>query len=145
MRRTNTKAQARVAAALAKKPAGRFEKVDLAAMHGFTPCGIIAAWMNNHISVQMFDVPGLECVLLSFRRHDEQPLSWDEIQDAKNQTIGNAEMAFELYPPACDVVDVANMRHLWVVGTSGPTGHMLANLSAHFRGELSTKKEEQKA
>jgi hypothetical protein len=42
-------------------------------------------------------------------------ISWDEIQNIKNK-IGYAERcAVEIYPPENHKVDVANIRHIWVL------------------------------
>lgn len=45
----------------------------------------------------------------------EENLSWDELQTIKNE-VGYKEFdAVEVYPKYCDVVNVANMRHLFVM------------------------------
>lgn len=42
-------------------------------------------------------------------------LHWEELQDIKRQ-IGRGHMyAIEIFPAALDVVNVANMRHLWIL------------------------------
>lgn len=42
-------------------------------------------------------------------------LTWDELQKIKSE-VGYADWwAAELYPPSADVVNVANMRHLWLL------------------------------
>lgn len=42
-------------------------------------------------------------------------VSWDELQEIKNQ-CGYADFdAVEVYPRENDVVNVANMRHLWIL------------------------------
>jgi len=42
-------------------------------------------------------------------------ITWDELQSIKNE-IGLGEFyAVEIYPPDRDVVNVANMRHLWIL------------------------------
>lgn len=40
-------------------------------------------------------------------------ITWDELQRVKNETLGEDVWCVEVYPPGEDVVDVANMRHLW--------------------------------
>lgn len=42
-------------------------------------------------------------------------ITWDELQELKRLVGYGDAMAVEVYPPDCDVVNVANMRHLWVV------------------------------
>lgn len=42
-------------------------------------------------------------------------ISWDELQELKRQVgLGDA-MAVEVYPPDADIVNVANVRHLFVI------------------------------
>ena len=49
-------------------------------------------------------------------RHDGRGgIPWDDLQAIKNDMLGEDVMAIELYPPQSDMVDEANIRHLWVV------------------------------
>jgi hypothetical protein len=42
-------------------------------------------------------------------------ITWDELQEIKNSIgFGNCH-AVEIYPAACDLVNVANIRHLWIL------------------------------
>lgn len=44
----------------------------------------------------------------------QDDISWDELQNIKNK-IGYAEFdAIEIFPKEKDVVNVSNMRHLWI-------------------------------
>lgn len=40
-------------------------------------------------------------------------ITWDELQRIKSETLGPDVWCVEVYPAHDDVVDVANMRHLW--------------------------------
>ena len=40
-------------------------------------------------------------------------ITWDELQRIKNETLGPDVWCVEVYPPESEVIDVANMRHLW--------------------------------
>jgi len=40
-------------------------------------------------------------------------IGWDVVQTIKNELFGPDALAIEFYPPAHDVVDETNMRHLW--------------------------------
>lgn len=40
-------------------------------------------------------------------------ITWDELQRIKNECLGEDVWCVEVYPSQNDVVDVANMRHLW--------------------------------
>ncbi|TDR82151.1 DUF7694 domain-containing protein [Paludibacterium purpuratum] len=45
----------------------------------------------------------------------EDGITWDELQEIKAE-VGYADFdAVEIFPRASDVVNVANMRHLWVM------------------------------
>jgi hypothetical protein len=45
-------------------------------------------------------------------------ITWEELQEIKNQSGFGQLEAVEIYPPEKDVVNVANMRHLWVLPVS---------------------------
>ncbi len=42
-------------------------------------------------------------------------ITWDELQQLKDERLGTDATAVEFYPPAQSVVDELNMRHLWEV------------------------------
>lgn len=42
-------------------------------------------------------------------------ITWDELQSIKAECGYGQHDALELYPPDSDVVNVANLRHLWVM------------------------------
>lgn len=45
----------------------------------------------------------------------KEGISWEELQEIKNAVGFQDYDAVEIYPAAKDVVNVANMRHLWVM------------------------------
>lgn len=45
-------------------------------------------------------------------------ITWDELQDLKRQAGFGEQMAVEIYPDDFNVVNDANMRHLWVLPES---------------------------
>ena len=49
------------------------------------------------------------------RRNGGEGIGWDVLQTIKNELLGPDALAIEFYPPAHDVVDDTNMRHLWEV------------------------------
>lgn len=82
-------------------------------------------WCSKHYLVQMFDeqpFQGIETRRLSVNRvtlkadgHWEENLTWDELQSIKHE-IGFGEWyGLEIYPPDRHVVNVANLRHLWLL------------------------------
>ena len=42
-------------------------------------------------------------------------ISWDELQEVKRQAGYGDRFAVEIFPRDRDIVDVANMRHLWLL------------------------------
>lgn len=50
---------------------------------------------------------------VSFRWLDG--ITWDQLQDLKRQCGRGHLEAVEIYPPDADVVNVASLRHLWVI------------------------------
>ncbi|WP_419827695.1 DUF7694 domain-containing protein [Sphingomonas sp.] len=49
------------------------------------------------------------------RRRFREDISWDDLQRLKAEVGYPDCAAVEVYPPAMRVVNVANMRHLWVL------------------------------
>jgi hypothetical protein len=49
-------------------------------------------------------------------------ITWDDLQDLKRQAGYGDAYAVEVYPPDEDVVNVASMRHLWIMEKPLPIG-----------------------
>jgi len=49
---------------------------------------------------------------LAIWRKDGERLSWEELQEVKENIWGDA-VAVEIYPKNCDVVNLRPTRHLW--------------------------------
>lgn len=85
------------------------------------------SYLNNRYSVQISDVAtdwGL-VIHLWIRRHDgEMVRSWSDMQRIKNELVGPERVAVEVFPPVDELVDQANLAHLWVLpeGFSLPFG-----------------------
>lgn len=84
-------------------------------------------WRSRDFLVQVYDVPGIPYVeRLSVNRTTIDPLtgrwqdgiSWDDLQALKEQCGRGRFDAVEVYPAQGDEVNVANMRHLWVLRES---------------------------
>lgn len=79
------------------------------------------AFRSRKFCVQAFaEVDGV--VRLSVNRADINPdgswaegITWDDLQRVKAEAGYADREAVEVYPPDSDVVNVANMRHLWVL------------------------------
>lgn len=82
----------------------------------------VAVWRNREFLVQAFE-EGSGVIRLSVNRTSwdhqrgswSQNITWDELQQLKSEAGYAAQDAVEIYPAAGDVVNVANMRHLWVL------------------------------
>jgi hypothetical protein len=74
---------------------------------------------NRRYSVQFYAevVPGYPVITrLLVRRNDGKAgVPWPHRQRIKDELIGPARQAVEIFPPADEVVDDANCYHLWVL------------------------------
>jgi hypothetical protein len=62
----------------------------------------IASWgWTRHLTVARIDGKG--------------GIPWDDLQELKDEALGAAACAVEFYPPADEVVNEVNRRHLWEV------------------------------
>lgn len=81
----------------------------------------LRVWRSRDFLVQEFAAPAPACVRLSVNRTTlagdrwSDNITWDELQDIKEQCGYRMADAVEVYPQAGDVVNVANMRHLWIM------------------------------
>lgn len=80
---------------------------------------LIEVWVSQKYLVQVYD-EGNEYFRLSISRTQidergqwQDGLSWDELMECKRQVGRGDVFAVEVYPPDKDVVNVANMRHVF--------------------------------
>jgi hypothetical protein len=53
---------------------------------------------------------------LAIKRADKKPIhSWSVLQRIKNEIMGPERIAIEVYPKESELVDTANIYHLWVM------------------------------
>lgn len=83
--------------------------------------GIIAVWRSRHFMCQVYQKPN-EPLRLTIQRsaiNDDggwkDGIAWDDIQRIKAECGYGDQCAIELYPPDRLVVNVANLRHIWIV------------------------------
>ena len=133
---TGNRAQRRFALKQAKKamrePWSRWEWRSRAADHSEAPQGLIKACLNNVYSVQFFahstDWGVIEHLMV--RRHDAKPVrSWSGLQRVKSELAGTERVEIEVYPAESQLVDQANIYHLYVLpqGFELPFGLHLSN------------------
>ena len=80
----------------------------------------IKAWRNKEFLVQLYDQEGHS--RLSINRSDvnkdgnwKEGISWDQLMKLKNQAGFEDQWAVEVFPPDSSVVNVANIRHLFLL------------------------------
>jgi hypothetical protein len=98
----------------------------------------LGAWESRNYLAQWFAAPafnGIPGTRLSVCRYPvvkegrwtggfvwEDPFSWEELMAIKAE-LGFADVyGLEVYPPAADVVNLANTRHLWLFASPLPIG-----------------------
>lgn len=73
-------------------------------------------WSAYHIQILETMAPwGLARHLVVERCDGKGGVTWDELQEIKDETLGAESCAIEFYPPADEVVNEVNRRHLWEV------------------------------
>jgi hypothetical protein len=82
----------------------------------------VKVWQSKEFLVQQFSVSTVGGVRLSVNRtaiNDDgswvDGITWDDLQRIKHECGFGNEVAIEIFPPDKDVVNVANLRHLWIV------------------------------
>ena len=80
----------------------------------------IEVWRSRYFLAQVFKEPNGWRISINRttidrrtgRWHDD--ITWDELMLIKRQIAYGDRWAYEVYPPDKKVVNVANMRHLWI-------------------------------
>ena len=88
---------------------------------GGQPHGLRQVWRSRYFIAQVFEEPGgvwrisVSRAMIGDDGRWLDGITWEELQTIKGQVGFADRMAVEIFPPARDVVNVANMRHLWVL------------------------------
>ena len=79
-------------------------------------------WADYDVQALDANVPGIGHVLhIKVQKVSRRGgISWDTLQQIKNEIAGDEAVAIEIYPPESQVVDELNMRHLWVMPPDMP-------------------------
>lgn len=91
------------------------------------PDGLLEVWRSREFLAQVFAAhPGIVRVSINRTSIDTgngrwaDGISWEELQRVKRE-IGRGHLdAVEVFPADCDIVNVANMRHLFIFDESLP-------------------------
>lgn len=97
--------------------------------------GLRGAYCNRIYAVQ-YVVRG-SLAMLQIRRHDRgKDFPWRDLQRIKNELVGPEREAVQVFPRESEVVDAANMAHLWIIpeGVRWPMTFQ-AFVGAGFGGE----------
>jgi hypothetical protein len=117
---TATREQRRQLVRENKKQPSVLTQLPPAEWEGRAPAGVIEVWRSRDFLVQVYQEPfGL--IRLSVCRTAmnsngrwEDGISWGDLQRVKRE-CGRGDLdAVEVFPADRDVVNVANMRHLWI-------------------------------
>lgn len=96
------------------------------------PPGLMRCWPNRTYSVQLIARNGLEVLMI--RRHDGAAhFPWQDLQKIKDQLVGEDREAVQVFPRKGEIVDMANMAHLWLVPDGERLPYTFANLDATER------------
>lgn len=108
----------------------RHEPLALRIVHrndwpAYRPERIMEVWRSRDFLLQVFkESDGIERLSICRTQLDGQRwqdgISWDDLQRLKRECGRGDRDAVEIYPADADVVNVANMRHLWVLPIALP-------------------------
>ena len=81
----------------------------------------VAVWRSRNFLVSQYEAPAPAVARLSILRTTlngdrwADGITWDELQRLKCEAGFDDAWAVEAYPPTREVVNVANIRHLWLL------------------------------
>lgn len=100
------------------------EGIALAGMFGVAPPA--KTWRSRDYFAQLYiDRNGFTRLSVNRVERDKRKgdwkdgITWDELQRVKQETVGDV-WAVEVYPPSGQLVDVHNIRHLWILNGRPP-------------------------
>ncbi len=91
----------------------------------------LRVWCSRMFTAQLFDDGGRERLSISVARVNERGgfqdgLTWDELQQLKCEAGFGERWAIEVYPPDSRIVNVSNIRHLWLLDSTPAVGWNLS-------------------
>ena len=87
-------------------------------------------WRNKKYTVMVWNVPAGKKLTISRNTWDSHTrryhdgITWDEIMEIKRACGFGEQNAIEFFPPDSEVVNIANVRHIWILPSEN-TDHML--------------------
>lgn len=85
--------------------------------------GLLSVWRSRHYLAQVYEAQEPCVARISVNRAGlngnewQDNIPWEDMQRIKNELGYESLDALEIYPRQIDVVNVANLRHLWVMKT----------------------------
>lgn len=85
------------------------------------PRDVLSVWRSRDFLVQIYPAPAPALCRLSVNRTGlsgnswTEGIAWDDLQRIKLEVGYGDHDAVEVFPPEGDLVNVASMRHLWVL------------------------------
>lgn len=93
------------------------------------PDSMLSVWRSRHFIVQ--EHRHHNCIRLTINRTTvtrtgewDSNISWEELQQIKRDVGHGDRVAVEIFPKDQNVVNVANMRHLWIPDTPPDYGNL---------------------
>lgn len=118
--RTYTKKQERAMKQFIKTLPNELERVHPDEFPIDKPARVIDVWRSKKYVVQVYSEDN-GIIRLSINRTTRHggnwadKMTWDELQQIKADVGYGDSFAVEVYPSDKDVINVANMRHLWIL------------------------------
>lgn len=84
----------------------------------------LPSWRNDLYSVMRYERDteiGVVTHLVIRNQDGGRDLPWADVQRIKNELAGTERTAVQVFPPVSELVDQANMYHLWVL----PEGQLM--------------------
>lgn len=85
------------------------------------PKNLVQVFLNDEFLVQVYDEIEINITRLSINKVQkdgdnwQDGITWEELQEIKRLVGYGDKCAVEIFPPDNDLVNVSNMRHLWLV------------------------------
>ena len=94
---------------------------------------LLQVWISRKYLVQIFDenkqIVGMRRLSVNYLRYNSRGwkdgMTWDELMQVKRDVGCGDHYAIEVYPCDRDIVNDANIRHLWLLTQPLPIGWFL--------------------
>jgi hypothetical protein len=90
-------------------------------VQGWTGSFVVQVFRSRRFTLFVWDQEGATRLSVQRTEWDDRKkrfrddISWDDLQRLKSEAGFGAQCAVELFPPDGEVVNVANMRHLFII------------------------------